>query len=338
MSHLNNNKKNILLIGGCGFIGHNLALHLNEHGHNVSVIDSFSVNNLGEVISKPDTTFNKSLYLKFLWERQDLLRKAGISISSIDARNYIDMNKTIDSVQPDCIIHLAAVAHANKSNKDPYRTFDHSMRTLENALDCARGNVSHFVYFSSSMIYGNFQTDVVTEKTECNPIGIYGALKFGAEKLLKAYNQVFDLKYTIIRPSALYGERCISQRVIQKFLESALTNSPLEIKGNSAHKLDFTYIKDLCDGVEKTILCPAALNETFNITYGQGRSIQELVNIIKTYFPNIKVKYNEEEKLTPERGTLSIEKAKTVLNYNPKYNLESGISNYLDFYTNFSKV
>ena len=188
------------------------------------------------------------------------------------------------------------------------------------------------------MVYGNFQTAVVTEKTECNPIGIYGALKFGGEKLVMAYNQVFNLKYTIIRPSALYGARCISQRVVQRFIECALTNSPLEITGNSAHKLDFTYIKDLCDGVEKTILCPRALNETFNLTFGQGRSIQELVNIIKTRFPDVKVKYNEEDMLTPERGTLSIEKAKTILDYKPKYNLESGIYNYLDFYNNFDRA
>ena len=58
------------------------------------------------------------------------------------------------------------------------------------------------------MVYGNFKTNTVNETTECNPLGIYGALKFGAEKLVIGYNQIFKLPYTIVRPSALYGEMC----------------------------------------------------------------------------------------------------------------------------------
>ena len=69
------------------------------------------------------------------------------------------------------------------------------------------------------MVYGNFKKTKVTEDEYCEPIGIYGALKFSGEKLIKAYNQVFDLPYTIVRPSALYGERCISRRVGQIFIE-----------------------------------------------------------------------------------------------------------------------
>ena len=120
-------------------------------------------------------------------------------------------------------MHLAAVAHANRSNKDPFSTFDHSMRTLENALDWARGvELEHFIFFSSSMVYGNFRPPTVTEDHPLDPIGIYGALKLGGEKLVIAYNQVFGLPYTIIRPSALYGPRCVSRRVGQAFIESAL--------------------------------------------------------------------------------------------------------------------
>ena len=63
------------------------------------------------------------------------------------------------------------------------------------------------------MVYGNFDSKDVNEETPCKPIGIYGTLKYSGELLVKAYNQVFDLPYTIIRPSALYGERCVSRRV-----------------------------------------------------------------------------------------------------------------------------
>ena len=70
-----------------------------------------------------------------------------------DAREYHAMNTILNGIKPDIIIQLAAVSHANKSNKDPYSTFDHSLRTLENALDYARGTqVEHFIFFSSSMV------------------------------------------------------------------------------------------------------------------------------------------------------------------------------------------
>ena len=67
------------------------------------------------------------------------------------------------------------------------------------------------------MVYGNFKKQSVLEDSSCNPLGIYGALKISGEHLIKSYSNVFGIKYTIVRPSALYGERCISNRVIQIF-------------------------------------------------------------------------------------------------------------------------
>ncbi len=147
------------------------------------------------------------------------------------------------------IVHLAAIAHAGKSNKDPMSTFGHSLRTLENALDYARDKAEHFVYFSSSMVYGNFQEPEVSEDHPLDPIGIYGALKLAGEKVVIAYKQVFDLDYTIIRPSALYGPGCVSRRVSQIFIESALVGDTLRVDGEGDERLDFSYIDDVVDGV-----------------------------------------------------------------------------------------
>ena len=91
------------------------------------------------------------------------------------------------------------------------------------------------------MVYGNFKKKQVKENDECNPIGIYGALKFSAEKIIKAYGQTFDLPYTIIRPSALYGERCISRRVGQIFIESALNRSKILINGDGEEIRFYIY-------------------------------------------------------------------------------------------------
>src|SRR5205823_1473175 len=101
--------------------------------------------------------------------------------------------------------------------------------------------VGHFIFFSSSMVYGNFQQDRVDEDHPLNPIGIYGALKLAGEKIVIAYQQVFDLPYTIIRPSALYGPRCVSKRVTQTLMENAVAGKPLRIDGDGSNRLDFTY-------------------------------------------------------------------------------------------------
>ena len=107
------------------------------------------------------------------------------------------------------------------------------------------------------MVYGNFDGQEVEEDRVCNPLGIYGALKYGSEKIIIGYNQTFDLPYTIIRPSALYGERCISRRVGQIFIENAINNHKIKIGGDGEDKLDFTYIEDVAEIIMRLIKKPA---------------------------------------------------------------------------------
>jgi nucleoside-diphosphate-sugar epimerase len=206
------------------------------------------------------------------------------------------------------------------------------LRTLENALDVVRANMQHFIFFSSSMVYGNFPTEVVTEDTPCDPIGIYGALKYSGEKIVIAYNQVFGLPYTIVRPSALYGERCISRRVAQIFVEKALRGEPIKIDGDGSDRLDFTYIQDVVQGIIKCIQSENARNQIFNLTYGSSRSLADLATIIQQHFPGIDVSYMPKDKLTPSRGTLSIDKARNLIDYSPQFPLEKGLPLYLEWY------
>lgn len=329
------NGRKIALIGGAGFIGHNLALHLHSLGAQVSIIDSLQVNNLASFSATAVDSVNRALYLRILNERQRLLQEAQIPLFVQDARNYHALCRLITDIQPQVVIQLAAVSHANKSNKDPYSTFDHSFRTLENALDASRDRVEHFIYFSSSMVYGHFTEAAVTEESTCNPLGIYGALKYGGEKLVIAYNQVFDLPYTIVRPSALYGERCVSRRVGQIFIENALTGKDINIAGDGSDRLDFTYIKDLVKGIELIISKDAALNQTFNLTYGDSRSLADVAGIMKANFDGLKVQYSPKDNLTPDRGTLSIEKARRMLEFEPSFPLEKGYLGYINWYKHF---
>lgn len=327
--------RRIVLVGGAGFIGHHLALNLKEEGANVHVIDSLSVNNIYSFKQNIDSIPNGTLSLKILEERLKLLKERNIPLTEADSRDYNNLSKIISDIKPDALIHLAAVAHANTSNKDPYSTFDHSLRTLENSLDISRSKslgVKHFIYFSSSMVYGNFTSESVSEETACEPLGIYGALKFAGEKMVIAYGQVFNLPYTIIRPSALYGERCVSRRVGQILIENALKGLEISITGDGSDRLDFTYIGDLVNGIIKVLEHENSKGQIFNLTYGSSRSINQMAKILQGHFPDVKINYLSKDNLMPTRGTLSIEKAKKIIGYSPQYPLEKGFIKYIEWY------
>ena len=145
--------KKILITGGAGFIGHNLAIKMKEFGAEVTVIDSLQVNNLGYYTTNYSQSINAKRYISFINERLNLLRAADVTLRIDDVREYHKVSNIIDELSPDVIVHLAAVSHANRSNKDPFSTFDHSMRTLENVLDGSKKHKPHFIFFSSSMVY-----------------------------------------------------------------------------------------------------------------------------------------------------------------------------------------
>ena len=323
--------KTALLVGGAGFIGHNLAIKLKKEKkfNKVIILDFLKINNI------KSNNVKISLYKKILNERIDLLKKNKIKLHLVDSRNYKLICKYFNKYNPTHIYHLAAIAHANISNKDPFSTFDHSLRTLENTLDAARSlkNLNRYIYISSSMVYGNFTKPTVNEKDICNPIGIYGSLKFAGEKMVQSYNQVFGLKYNIIRPSALYGERCISRRVVQVFVENEIKGEPLNISGDGSDKLDFTHISDLTECLAKLSNNKKVHeNKIFNITFGNSRSIKELIKILKKEIGTITVNYKKRDKLMPFRGTLSNNEAKKLLNFKPRYNLETGVKRLVKWY------
>src|SRR5262249_37092195 len=149
-------------------------------------------------------------------------------------------------------------------------------------------------------------------------------LKLCGEKIVLAYNQVFDLPFTIVRPSALYGERCISRRVGQIFIEGALCGEPIYVTGDGSDKLDFTYINDLVQGITRCIESEKARNQTFNLTYGQGRAIRELAGIIEDEFPGVKIGSIAKDNFSPERGTLNVDKAKRLIGYEPQFPVDRG--------------
>ena len=327
----------ILINGGCGFVGHNLAPTLKQAGAEVLVVDSLQHNNItyfwGNEHGLP--TLTKEAYLGFLRSRLDLIEESGCIFKNVDSCNLTDIKQVFDEFKPTKVIHLAAIANARTSNLKPDFTFENSVITLKNTLEAVRAHketIDHLIFLSSSMIYGDFPPDGVFEDAPLSPKGIYGSLKLCAEEMVEAYYKVYGIPYTIVRPSALYGPRCVSRRVTSLFIESAIKGDALEIEGDGEEKLDFTYIKDFIQGLFKIITVDKARNETFNLTYGQHRSVNDLVNIIKEYFPEVKVVRKERDKLRPFRGTLRIDKAKDLLGYDPQYPLEKGYPEYIEWY------
>jgi len=154
---------------------------------------------------------------------------------------------------------------------------------------------------------------------------------------LTSYNQVFDLPTTIVRPSALYGERCVSRRVGQIFVEKAITDNEITITGDGNDRLDFTYIDDLVGGIVNVIENEASRGEVFNLTYGSSRSLADMANIVHKEFPHIEIKYVPKDKLVPSRGTLSVDKAKRLIGYNPQWSLDRGMAKYIHWYKSVAR-
>ena len=106
----------------------------------------------------------------------------------------------------------------------------------------------------------------------------------------------------------------------------------IEISGDGSEKLDFTYIQDLVDGITKVIENPKSKNQIFNLTFGSSRSVNDMLEILKKYFPKVIVQYKPKDKLTPKRGTLLTDKAKSLLGYDPKWTLDKGYPKYIEWY------
>lgn len=318
--------KKFVLVGGCGLIGHSLALALKARNHQVECIDSLMVNNL-LAISNPE-------YIGFAEERLQLLHNAGIPIHRVDARDYDVLSRTIAHMKPDVIVHLAAIAHITVANKDPYHTFDHSLRTLENSLDVARAVGCGLMYFSSSTVYGDFSQPVIDETEELTPNQIYGNLKMAGERMVIAYNQTYGLPAVIIRPQALYGPRCVSGRVTQLFIENAIKGNPIEIHGTGDEKHDFTYIADLVSGLHLALTkldYEEGMFRTYNLTGECATSLDRLAEIVTARFPT-SVIHKDKDPEKPSRGTMSCKRIRDELGYKPRYDIERGMGLYMDWY------
>jgi nucleoside-diphosphate-sugar epimerase len=187
------------------------------------------------------------------------------------------------------------------------------------------------VYISSSMTYGDFKTPEVDEEEHPKvPKDIYGAFKLAGEIIVSAYSKNYGIDYTMCRPSAVYGPTDTNARVIQKFIQAALNKKPLILDGDGSMKLDFTFVEDAALAIFLAATKPEASKKIYNVTRGEGRSLKDLTDIIRTHIPETTIQHREVPKYMPMRGTLSIARARRDLGYEPQVPLEEGVRRYIE--------
>lgn len=318
--------KTVLISGGAGFVGSHLCNLLVKNGHRAIIYDAFV-----QYISPFESSYQKHIEFRFKNIKDKVVFVRG------DTRDKNDVRKAILKYKPEVVIHLAALPIADLSFTHTEETIGSIIMGTTNFLDAVSevDFVERFLYTSSSMVYGDFVTVPASEDQRKAPKDIYGGTKLAGEILTETYSRRFGLKYTIIRPSAVYGPTDVNRRVCQIFIEKALKGEKLTVHGGASNMLDFSYVEDTAMGFYLAAFSEKGENQVFNITRGEGRSLFELVDIIRSYFPTLEVETIPMPLHRPKRGALSIEKARDLLGYNPLYSLEEGVKKYIEFYQAF---
>jgi nucleoside-diphosphate-sugar epimerase len=227
---------------------------------------------------------------------------------------------------------LASFPRQKVVNANPQEGAKIIIEGLLNLLEQSHNHgVKKFVYISSSMVYGSF-TDDVREDYTCNPEGQYAIMKYAGELLVKDYACRKKLKYTILRPSAVYGELDVADRVISKFMSAAIRNDTLNIYGPQ-EVLDFTHVSDAAEGIVGATLSENTENKTYNITRSQGCDLRSAATLITKIAGSGNIKCFDRDLSFPSRGTLNINAAKQDFGFNPKISIEQGFSRYYDWYS-----
>ena len=319
------------ITGGEGFIGYHICKELLKDQENRIV--TYDAQKHYIPLDKSYWTFYQDYRIKSL-DNNNVERIRG----DITDRGLLREN--LEEYKPDMIIHLAALPIANVSDKYPEEAKRNILEGTITLLDVLRElsfDFDRVIYTSSSMVYGDFLRDengeIIPAKEEqnCSPIDLYGAMKLSGEHITKVYAKRFGFSYTIIRPSAVYGPTDCNRRVTEIFLMNALKGEKLRLDNGGLHQLDFTYVKDLAKGFVLAANSDKAINQTFNMTRGEGRQIRELADIIADLIPETEVYVEEVDVYRPNRGALDVSKAKNFIGYNPEYSLEKGMKEYLEF-------
>jgi nucleoside-diphosphate-sugar epimerase len=235
--------------------------------------------------------------------------------------------------KPEVIIHMASFPRQKVVNAHPAWGSRVMMEGLINVCESAKKHgVERVVYISSSMVYGDFE-DQVEEDYDCKPIGQYGIMKLTGEDIVKDYHRRGAFDYAVIRPSAVYGPLDVEDRVVAKFMLGAMRGGVLRVNG-AGETLDFTYVDDAADGIVAAATRIMSRNSTYNITKSHSVSLLEAAEMIVKIVGKGTIECKDKDADFPSRGALNIDRARTILGYDPKVDVQEGFQNYFNWLNN----
>lgn len=310
-----------IVTGGAGFIGHNVVRELEDQGHECFILDSGTDYGF---VPEDELTY-------LLRSRRDRMR-ANTHFIDLREHDRVESFFTNFGFKCDAVIHLASFPRQKVVSNNPVWGAEVMATGLVHLLETTRRHsIPKFVYISSSMVYGDFKNDV-TEDAVCIPQGQYGIMKYMGEQLVKDYTRRGCFDHVIIRPSAVYGEFDVEDRVVSKFMLTAMRGQILKVNGAN-ETLDFTYVEDAARGIVQATLSEQAVNNTYNITKSHSLSLLQAASLAIKIAGQGDIECRDKDADFPSRGALSIDRARQDFGFNPQVDVEEGFQKYHEWFT-----
>ncbi len=244
----------VFLTGACGFIGFHLCKKLIQKGCQVIGIDNF----------------NSYYDPKLKEERYKELSKLSIDNNFIlfrdDIRDLTSINKIFRDLKPDFVVNLAAQAGVRYSIENPSEYIQTNLVGFANILECCRTyNIKHFVYASSSSVYGgNTKMPFAENQSVDHPVSLYAATKKSNELMAHSYSHLYQIPSTGLRFFTVYGPWGRPDMALFLFTKSILKGEPIKVFNHGKMIRDFTYIDDIAESLSRIIFKPATSDDTFD--------------------------------------------------------------------------
>lgn len=307
----------ILITGGAGFIGSNLAHSLLSNGNTVVAVDNF--NNYYNPQIKEDNI-------------ADLRDNDNFHLYQADLAD----NKLIENIFKqynfDCVVHLAGSAGVRSSIDAPLDYVDNNIYNTVSLLEwLKRHKTPKIVFASSSSVYGNLNEKFFSEKDEVRyPISPYAASKLSCEHFIYTYAHLYGIKACCLRFFTVYGPRQRPDLAIHKFIEKINKSEPIQLYGDGTSSRDYTYIDDIVSGILAAVKYDQSLYEIINIGSGRSITLLEMINTIENALhKKAVIQFVEKQMGDVERTCADISKAEALLGYHPKTSFQQGIENYV---------
>jgi UDP-glucuronate 4-epimerase len=312
---------NILVTGGAGFIGSHLVdLLISDGGFRVTVLDDFN-DFYDPAIKRRNITPH--------------LKHSNFELVEGDIVDSNAINDLFRRHRFDCVVHLAARAGVRPSLENPLGYESTNVRGTFTLLEAARINqVSKFIFGSSSSVYGtNSRVPFSEEDPISNPISPYAATKIAGEAACHTYSHLYGMKVICLRFFTAYGARQRPDLAIHKFTRLISQGLPIPMFGDGTTRRDYTYIDDIIPGVLAALKYEASNFEIINLGESRTVELRELVTLLERALgKRATIDYQSLQNGDVPITYADINKARSLLGYNPRTQIEEGIERFVEWF------